>query len=350
MSPKRVASRHLRSAANKREDSMSEPIAASADVAGLKLKRKKGKANTLKGDEAAAKLPVKKRKGKTSKGGRESGDVKSIGVPVPAAVGEAVSASKRVAGKGVKRKAAADIAERDVADLPAKMVEKKRKGRLKSANVADYPAGGAQLVSLVAAHIVGLGENEVETEQTLREDKHRAMRLMGEILASADDDVEISEDDLKPVARKAVGSIQERKVFVGGLPFRADPDAVEDFFEKFGDIDSFNMPTDKDTGNGKGIAFIVYTQQESVSRAVLFDGQKYNGQKIRVKLADPDAIGKGSNPVANQQNALNDGKGTSILFSQGQGKGKGKRKGTLFSSSMASGDKGRSRGKGTGKK
>lgn len=134
----------------------------------------------------------------------------------------------------------------------------------------------------------------VETEESFQKDRDRTLRLLGEVLDRVGDkQPDLSDEDLEPVSRKTVESIHERKVFVGGLPFRADSDAVEDFFEKFGEIDSFNMPVDTNTGKGKGIAFIVYAQKAGLQRALLHDGGNYNGQRLRVKQADPDARGKG---------------------------------------------------------
>jgi len=49
------------------------------------------------------------------------------------------------------------------------------------------------------------------------------------------------------------------------------------------------MPLHRKTGEPMGIAFIVYTLQESVDRALTYNGKTYGGQKLRINRADADA-------------------------------------------------------------
>lgn len=85
----------------------------------------------------------------------------------------------------------------------------------------------------------------METEQSLKADKDRTMSLLGEVLEKAVQHEAPSEDELLPAAKQPKDAAQSRKVFVGGLPWKATPEAVEDFFAKYGEIDSFNMPNHK---------------------------------------------------------------------------------------------------------
>lgn len=135
-------------------------------------------------------------------------------------------------------------------------------------------------------------EAAAESKEAIKEDTQRALRLMHEVLEH-DGPGESGDEEVRLVSRKSDGP-QHRKVFVGGLPWKAGADAVEEFFEKCGEIDSFNMPNDKVTGKPMGIAFVVYARRDSVERALAYDGKTYGGQKLRVKVADPDAKGKGS--------------------------------------------------------
>jgi len=148
-----------------------------------------------------------------------------------------------------------------------------------------------------AASLLDLGKREedgvVETEQSLKADKDRTMSLLGEVLEKAVQHEAPSEDELLPAAKQPKDAAQSRKVFVGGLPWKATPEAVEDFFAKYGEIDSFNMPNHKVTGKPMGVAFIVFARKDAVERALAFDGKTYGGKKLRVKVADPNAKGKG---------------------------------------------------------
>merc|ERR1712039_999667 len=133
--------------------------------------------------------------------------------------------------------------------------------------------------------------------EAVRAENRKALSALDKILSKTDDNSEFSDEDLEeePKARKAAklaDSRQNRKLFVGGLPWKAESEEVRDFFEKCGDIDSFNMPANKNTGKPMGIAFIIFSSRAGLEMALRLDGKNYRGQKLRIKEADPDH-GKG---------------------------------------------------------
>ncbi|CAK0816927.1 unnamed protein product [Prorocentrum cordatum] len=131
-----------------------------------------------------------------------------------------------------------------------------------------------------------------ESEESLQAERAQALRLLEQVLqrdaaasSNEEDEEELAAD---PRSRKAAEGPQSRKVFVGGLPWAADPNEVEAHFEKCGDIDSFNMPVNKKTNAPMGIAFIIFSSAEGVARALECNGTQYGGQRLRVAVAELD--------------------------------------------------------------
>ncbi|KAJ9101211.1 hypothetical protein QFC21_003430 [Naganishia friedmannii] len=72
-------------------------------------------------------------------------------------------------------------------------------------------------------------------------------------------------------------------VFVGGLPFELTEGDVITVMSQFGEIVDINMPRDKETGQPKGFAFIMYEDQRSTVLAVdNMNGGTVLGRTIRV--------------------------------------------------------------------
>jgi len=139
------------------------------------------------------------------------------------------------------------------------------------------------------------GSEESEVEFHPQEEKAKALAVLDLVLEKDSPDDDISDEELHGKEKSPAG--KSRKVFIGNLPWKAEPYDVQQDFEKYGEIDSFNMPRNKETGKPMGIAFIVYASVEGMERALSQDGSTYSGRKIRVKAADPQATGKSGKKV-----------------------------------------------------
>jgi len=79
------------------------------------------------------------------------------------------------------------------------------------------------------------------------------------------------------------------RVYVGGLPFSITPTEVRAEFEKHGHmIVDFHMPLDRDTGRGRGFAFVEFDSAESAQGVCeKMDGVSFGGRFLRVNIAKP---------------------------------------------------------------
>ena len=95
---------------------------------------------------------------------------------------------------------------------------------------------------------------------------------------------------------------EDRKVFVGGIPFGVDQNVVREDFMQFGDIEDVYLPIDRDNGKLRGFAFVTYRYSKDAHAACgAMHGRDYHGRQITVNIAKPRGPredGKGSGPPA----------------------------------------------------
>ncbi len=73
-----------------------------------------------------------------------------------------------------------------------------------------------------------------------------------------------------------------KKVYVGNLPYDIDRDELSEFFSAYGDLQDIYIPTNAETGSGRGFAFITL-KEEDANRAVSdANGREFNGRPLVV--------------------------------------------------------------------
>lgn len=77
------------------------------------------------------------------------------------------------------------------------------------------------------------------------------------------------------------------KIFVGSLPFRTEEDELRQVFEKYGEVVSVKIITDKFSGRSKGFGFVEMTDNDSANKAIAeLNGSELAGRKIVVNEAE----------------------------------------------------------------
>jgi len=105
---------------------------------------------------------------------------------------------------------------------------------------------------------------------------------------------------------------EEMTVFVRGLPFGVEEEALKRDFAECGEIERLSLPLN-DEGQAKGIAFIQYKEKSGCEAALKFDETDYGGRTVYVRMA-------GDRPDKGEGKGGKDG-------AKGKGKDKGKGKG-----------------------
>lgn len=98
---------------------------------------------------------------------------------------------------------------------------------------------------------------------------------------------------------------QDRRIYVGGLPYGLTEEHIRLPFSAFGTITNIDMPKDGLTGRSKGFCFVEYATKEScdVARSTM-DGFQLGGRTIKVgKSTVPGTAQIGTTVIGGMQNA-----------------------------------------------
>ncbi len=83
-----------------------------------------------------------------------------------------------------------------------------------------------------------------------------------------------------------------KKIYVGNLPFSASDDEIRTMFGEFGDVDTVNLITDRDTGRPRGFGFVEMSDgaDEAISALHQKDmgGRSLNVNEARPRTERPD--------------------------------------------------------------
>jgi RNA recognition motif-containing protein len=82
--------------------------------------------------------------------------------------------------------------------------------------------------------------------------------------------------------------MENKKLYVGNLPYSATEDQMREMFAQAGTVQSVAIITDKESGRSKGFGFVEMADSDSSQKAInQFNGYDYGGRKITVNEARP---------------------------------------------------------------
>lgn len=80
------------------------------------------------------------------------------------------------------------------------------------------------------------------------------------------------------------------KLFVGGIPWAAKDEDLQELFAAHGEVTSANIVMDKFTGKSRGFGFVEMANDEQAQAAIdALDGSEMMGRNIAVNVARPKA-------------------------------------------------------------
>jgi len=80
------------------------------------------------------------------------------------------------------------------------------------------------------------------------------------------------------------------KVYVGNLSYNTTESTLRTLFAEFGEIESINMITDRETGRPKGFAFVEMATQQAAEQSIsALNGKMVDDREIKVDKAKPQA-------------------------------------------------------------
>jgi RNA recognition motif-containing protein len=77
-------------------------------------------------------------------------------------------------------------------------------------------------------------------------------------------------------------------LYVGNLSYETTEDALRNLFAEYGQIQTVNLITDRDTGRSKGFAFVEMSTEQAAQQAIGgLSGSQVDEREIRVEQAKP---------------------------------------------------------------
>jgi RNA recognition motif-containing protein len=90
---------------------------------------------------------------------------------------------------------------------------------------------------------------------------------------------------------------QNKKLYVGSLPYSLTEDELKEIFLPFGPVVSARIITDKMTGKSKGFGFVEMETQEDAQKAIeAIHGAELHGRTLIVNIAHPEQKRTGFSP------------------------------------------------------
>jgi RNA recognition motif-containing protein len=78
------------------------------------------------------------------------------------------------------------------------------------------------------------------------------------------------------------------KLYVGGLPYATQEDALREYFSQAGSVTSAVIIMDKMSGRSKGFGFVEMASDAEAQKAIsMFNDQDFEGRKLTVNEARP---------------------------------------------------------------
>ena len=82
--------------------------------------------------------------------------------------------------------------------------------------------------------------------------------------------------------------MNNKKLYVGNLPYSIDKDALIELFSVFGDIADAVVISDKYTKRSKGFGFVEFADEKAAEKAIAEMNEKeVEGRKLVVNVARP---------------------------------------------------------------
>jgi RNA recognition motif-containing protein len=75
------------------------------------------------------------------------------------------------------------------------------------------------------------------------------------------------------------------KLYVGNMPFSMDESQLRTMFEEFGEVDSANVITDRETGRPRGFAFVEMQDADARKAMSELHEREVDGRQLKVNEA-----------------------------------------------------------------
>lgn len=88
---------------------------------------------------------------------------------------------------------------------------------------------------------------------------------------------------LKQILTELLG--EESSLFVGNVDYQISTEELKKFFAVSGQIESVNIPVNRNTGKPRGYGFVTFSSSADAKRALKLDGTELNGRALQISFS-----------------------------------------------------------------
>jgi RNA recognition motif-containing protein len=77
----------------------------------------------------------------------------------------------------------------------------------------------------------------------------------------------------------------QNKIYVGNLSYTAREQELRDYFSTYGEVTEVFVPKDRETGKGRGFAFVTFASSAQAEDALKADGKELLDRTLKVNIA-----------------------------------------------------------------
>lgn len=114
----------------------------------------------------------------------------------------------------------------------------------------------------------------------------RHSKLLAEIIDEAANSPAYEDESLEPIQEEEVGFIDiSRKIYIGNLEYSTTEAELMDLFQKYGTIESVNIPLNRYNGRARGFGFVTFENEADAEHAIEMNGQEFKSRSLQVNFA-----------------------------------------------------------------
>lgn len=97
----------------------------------------------------------------------------------------------------------------------------------------------------------------------------------------------VSKEDLPKSRRQQSERDGTKKIYCGNLPFTVTKEEVAEFYSEFGEVVNVYIPPNRETGQGRGFAFVTMKEEDTENAIEATNGMDFGGRTLVVNAPLP---------------------------------------------------------------
>ncbi len=137
-----------------------------------------------------------------------------------------------------------------------------------------------------ADRLLGLQKANNDQLGNILKELRRHSKLLTEIIDEAANSPAYDDESAEHFEEEEMGVIEiSRKIYIGNLEYSTTETELLDLFQKYGTIESVNIPLNRYNGRARGFGFVTFQHEADAEHAMEMNGQAFKSRTLQVNFA-----------------------------------------------------------------